>query len=134
METFYQIACWLHNHKGSSYIVELADKDQHFVLRRQNKENNPIEEIRKNGRIDNSKPFIEKTVSQVVVEELLNKLSNARTPVVPRITGGFDGINYHIRIKNGESLAHFSWWLDCPDEWSALQQFWEKIVELSKTT
>ncbi|MBT3015948.1 MAG: hypothetical protein KME63_09415 [Candidatus Thiodiazotropha sp. (ex Clathrolucina costata)] len=134
METFYQITCWLHNRKGSSYIVELREKDDNFILRRQDEENDTIEEIRKNGRIDSKKTFVEKTVSQALVKELLDKLNQTKAFLVPRITGGFDGVNYHVRIKNGESLAHYSWWLDCPEDWAALQKFWENIVELSKDT
>lgn len=134
MDTFYLITCWVHNRKGPSYIVELRDREDNFILRRQDEEDGPIEDIRGNGRIDNNKPFTNKVVSRAIVEDLLEKLNNKSMPLVPKMTGGFDGVNYHIRIRNGESLAHFSWWLDCPKEWSILQQFWEKVIELSRNS
>jgi hypothetical protein len=130
-ESFYIISCWLHNRKGASFIVELRDANDRFFGVRQDEASGTIEMLRQAGTVDRSLPFRRFDVSADLVFQLLERIQSQSIPMVPTMTGGFDGANYHIRIKNGESFSEFSWWMSCPKEWAPLQVFWDEIVAMS---
>jgi hypothetical protein len=131
-ESFYRISCWLHNRKGNGFAVELRETDDCFVGARQDEAGSPISSIRQDGKIDRSIPFRQFAVPSEVITSLIAHAQSLRVPLLPPITGGFDGANYHVKIQNGESLSHFSSWLRCPAKWASIQTFWEQVVELSR--
>ncbi len=132
-DSFYRISCWLHNRKGQSFAVEIWDGKEGYVGRHQAEAGEAIASIRLNGKIDQKLPFEEFSVSAEMVDSLLKKLADASVCPVPAITGGFDGANYHLAVKNGESLIHCSWWMECPKGWEPLKDFWESVVALPLT-
>lgn len=132
-ESFYRINCWLHNRKGESFAVELRDANGRFYGIRQDESDSSITSIREGGKIDRSAPFKEFSVPTEVVMSLLANLDLSALPAIPKMTGGFDGAIYHVQIMNGESMSHFSWWLQCPEPWTPIKTFWEQVIELSRT-
>ena len=103
-DTFYRIRCWLHNRKGLSYAIELREVSGQFVGLRQDETTSTVASIRERGKIDRAFPVAEFSVPTDVVFSILSGLNSNVVPLVPSITGGFDGANYHVQIENGESM------------------------------
>jgi hypothetical protein len=132
-DTYYILTCWLHHRKGVSFIVEMREKDGVFQGVRQDESNGIIQSIRTEGRIDFKQPISEFKISDKTVASIFKGLEELSLPVSPPLGGGFDGASYHLRLKNGENLSHFSWWLDCPPAWAPVQIVWDQLVGLSHT-
>jgi hypothetical protein len=132
-QSLYRIRCWLHNRKGLSYAVELREANGQFVGLRQDESGSTIASIHERGTIDRAFPVSEFSVPADAVFSVLSSLTSSVVPAVPTMTGGLDGANYHVQIANGESVSHFSWWLNAPEQWSSLKLFWEQIVALSRS-
>ncbi|WP_285445830.1 hypothetical protein [Xanthomonas sp. fls2-241-TYG-148] len=129
----FVIKCWYQNRKGPSFVVQLGEMGDNFAGIRQDEAKGSIAAIGERGAIDHSIASHTFTVPRDLVISWLKELQDAQIPAVPAITGGFDGANYHVSIRNGESQSHFSWWLDCPEQWRQLGAFWQRVVSLSGT-
>lgn len=132
MDNFYNIACWLVNRRGNSLLVELRDSKDGFYGRRQDESDSRIATISESGTIDGDKEFRTFRINADCIDSLLAKLNSHTIPPVPQMTGGFDGHNFHVRIRNGESFSHFSWWLKPSAPWQPMADFWESVVALSE--
>ena len=129
-ENFYSIRCQLYNHRGGGFVIEIKEKDNEFLLYAQAGGNNPSRERVSTGHIDFNAPFDTLKLEKPDVERIISKAHDINVPLLPPITGGFDGVDYRIWISNGMSIVHVSWWMDCPPEWKKIHELWELIVEM----
>lgn len=133
VDSWYSISCWYHNRKGPSFVVELREGEGVFFGARQSESDGPIPSIREHGRIDPKLPRSEFQAPRGVVLPVLEQLAVQPLLILPPLGGGFDGANYHLRVRNGENQVHITWWLSCPVQWEPLHGVWEQLVGLSGT-
>lgn len=131
-DTHFKISCWLRNFRGNSFCIELDEQKDSYKVFKQEEKASPIRTIREQGAIDRSKPYSEFKVDSKTVVAILDDLRLEKVSLVPDFTGGFDGVYKHIRIQNGESIIHLTWWSDSPKEWVAVQRAWQRFVELAQ--
>ena len=132
-ETFYTITCAQIGVRSRTFIVEFREnKDENlFVVKRQEESNSRIKSIHTAQKIDPKLPFLETTIPTTAVYDILTTLNKTTLPIVPTITGGFDGYTRYLIIRNLESVACFSWWLDPPPGWESLNSAWEDLIRLT---
>lgn len=55
------------------------------------------------------------------VENMFKILSETSLPILTEFMSGCDGVTYSIEIVNGMNSVTYSWWLELPKEWKALE-------------
>ena len=130
-ELFYIIRCQYINRRGGGFLIELRAQEADFRLRRQAHDDVPDLTKFRQRQIDSERPYTEVVVETRAVMAILDQLARARLVPVPPLTGGFDGATYILAIRNIESEAVFTWWLDCPAVWEPLATAWDAFVALA---
>lgn len=131
--TCFKINCWLINNTGNNFCIELHEQEDCFKLYKQEEiAGGRIHTIVEKGEVDQNKPHSEYDVDSRVVKEILDDLRLEKVSLVPDFTGGFDGTHQHMRIQNGDSIVHLSWWSRPSKEWSSVQRAWTRFAELAK--
>lgn len=128
---FYALRCQLYNHRGGGFVIEIVEKENEFLLYYQTDGHNPRRERFKIGRIDFEAPFDTFKLNPSDIEQIIIRASEIQIAFLPPLTGGYDGIDYKIWVSNGMSVITASWWMDCPPQWSQLQELWQSIVNLT---
>jgi SOS-response transcriptional repressor LexA len=129
--TFYRISCTYSTSRGESFCVEFIQHldEPTFIMRRQ-AEGRLLHHQQK---IDLALPYTEKVIAYEPVAAILETLYNHAIPILPPITGGFDGGYYYLKIQNSMTHIEFSWWLIAPDAWQPVEQAWQKLVALTES-
>ena len=130
-----KIRCWEKKgiRSGIGFAVELRLDGNFFngICQTESEATGTIDSIKQSGTIDLKKPYREFRIPKEIVLDLVGQLANHSLPVVPPISGGFDGHHVHLEISSGESSSHFSWFVIPPKEWTPLHVFWNAIVGLA---
>jgi hypothetical protein len=132
MDNFLNVKCQYINRRGGGYLVELMAQDEHYLWRKQDRPVGPDDNYFRQMQIDSSRPYVERTVSAQAVLAILETLNQAAIPIVPPLTGGFDGVSYRLALRHIESVATYEWWLDCPLSWRPLELAWRAFIALAE--
>ena len=74
----------------------------------------------------------EREVSFLKVEEIQESLRNAHIAPLPSYAAGLDGTTYTLSVINGINEARYRWWGDVPNEWKALGEIAEKLLQMAE--
>lgn len=133
---FYRLRALLYNHRGGGNVLELREAEfceagqprPPYRLRYQDDGDAPDAARRKLGLIDEKAPFLQNEVQALELEPIFEGLKTIQISLLPPLTGGFDGISYHLWIENGMSSLHLNWWLECPTAWQGVQELWDALM------
>lgn len=126
---YYRFRALSYNHRGGGFLLSLREEEDHYRLRYQTGQDRPRHDCFREGQIDPQAPFIEKRLSFAALAPLIQKIEKLSFCLPPPLTGGFDGISQHLWIENGMSWVHLSWWLDCPEPWQSIDDFWQALMQ-----
>ena len=70
-------------------------------------------------KIFDSFNHVEKSISTSEYESFAEALNSLVLPVRAEPTGGFDGVDYFLKIESLMTSVEYRWWLDIPKEWDA---------------
>ena len=107
---------------GFSKVYQLTHKpkDDTPIIRYQNGRGLPAENhpLRVGfHKIFEGHPYTENAVEPEKYQEIVSHLDGLSLPVIGGATGGFDGTDYALEVRNMMTSIEYRWWLDLPKEW-----------------